>query len=54
VQPANLGKELQFFEKVKNRIRNREAYQELLKCLNIYNQEIINKHELQVLSLNKL
>jgi len=48
-KPANLGKELQFFEKVKNRIRNREAYQELLKCLNIYNQEIINKHELQSL-----
>ena len=35
---ANLGKELQFFEKVKSRLRNREAYQDLLKSLNLYNQ----------------
>jgi len=48
-QPANLTKELQFFERVKNRLRNREAYQDLLKCLNIYNQEIISKYELQVM-----
>ncbi|KAK3272628.1 hypothetical protein CYMTET_19089 [Cymbomonas tetramitiformis] len=47
---ANLGKELQFFEKVKTRLRNREAYQDLMKCLNIFNQEIISKSELQGLA----
>ena len=46
---ANLGKELQFFEKVKSRLRNREAYQDLLKSLNLYNQEIVNRHELQTM-----
>ena len=44
---ASLSKELQFFEKVKNRLRNKEAYQDFLKCLNIFSQEIISKMELQ-------
>ena len=44
---ASLGKELQFFERVKNRLRNKEAYQDFLKCLNIFSQEIISKMELQ-------
>ncbi|CAK9220996.1 unnamed protein product [Sphagnum troendelagicum] len=36
-----------FVEKVKSRLRNRETYQEFLKCLNIFNQEIISRTELQ-------
>ncbi|KAH9569220.1 hypothetical protein CY35_03G120900 [Sphagnum magellanicum] len=36
-----------FVEKVKSRLRNRETYQEFLKCLNIFNQEIISRAELQ-------
>jgi paired amphipathic helix protein Sin3a len=44
---ASLSKELQFFERVKNRLRNKEAYQDFLKCLNIFSQEIISKMELQ-------
>lgn len=43
----NLAKELQFFERVKARIRNREAYQDFLKCLNLFAQEVITKQELQ-------
>ncbi|KAK9814633.1 hypothetical protein WJX72_009077 [[Myrmecia] bisecta] len=44
---TNLAKELGFFEKVKLRIRNREQYQDFLKCLNLFAQEIITKGELQ-------
>ena len=44
---ASLGKELQFFERVKSRLRSKEAYQDFLKCLNIFSQEIISKMELQ-------
>ena len=44
---ASLAKELAFFEKVKARLRNREAYNELIKCLNIFNSEVISKMELQ-------
>ncbi|CAM6050285.1 unnamed protein product [Sphagnum compactum] len=36
-----------FVEKVKSRLRNRETYQDFLKCLNIFNQEIISRRELQ-------
>mmetsp|Transcript_36011 Transcript_36011/g.80148 ORF Transcript_36011/g.80148 Transcript_36011/m.80148 type:complete len:1160 (+) Transcript_36011:163-3642(+) len=42
----NLARELQFFEKVKARLRNRDAYNDLLKCLNMYSQEIISRAEL--------
>ena len=39
---ASLAKELAFFEKVKARLHNREAYNELIKCLNIFNTEVIS------------
>lgn len=41
-----LDREMQFFEKVKARLRNRELYQDFLKCLNLYAQEIISRQEL--------
>ncbi|KAK9905961.1 hypothetical protein WJX75_009654 [Coccomyxa subellipsoidea] len=44
---SNLAKELSFFEKVKTRLRNREQYQDFLKCLNLFAQEIVAKQELQ-------
>jgi paired amphipathic helix protein Sin3a len=31
---------------VKNKLRSREAYQDFLKCLNLYAQEVISKSEL--------
>ena len=46
---ASLAKELSFFERVKARLRNRESYNELIKCLNIFNSEVISKMELQSL-----
>ena len=46
---ASLAKELTFFEKAKTRLRNRETYNELIKCLNIFNSEVISKMELQSL-----
>ena len=46
---ASLAKELAFFERVKARLRNRESYNELIKCLNIFNSEVISKMELQSL-----
>mmetsp|Transcript_2091 Transcript_2091/g.7479 ORF Transcript_2091/g.7479 Transcript_2091/m.7479 type:complete len:1018 (-) Transcript_2091:188-3241(-) len=42
-----LAKEFAFFDKVKTRLKNREAYQDFLKCLNIFSQEIITRAELQ-------
>ena len=42
-----LAKELALFEKIKTRLHNREAYNELIKCLNIFNAEVISKMELQ-------
>eukprot|EP00232_Nephroselmis_pyriformis_P019508 CAMPEP_0182880668 /NCGR_PEP_ID=MMETSP0034_2-20130328/16687_1 /TAXON_ID=156128 /ORGANISM="Nephroselmis pyriformis, Strain CCMP717" /LENGTH=677 /DNA_ID=CAMNT_0025013665 /DNA_START=122 /DNA_END=2152 /DNA_ORIENTATION=+ len=47
IKSATLAKELQFFERVKARLRNKDAYQEFLKCLNIFSQDIISKMELQ-------
>ena len=46
---ASLAKELAFFEKVKARLKDRDAYNELIKCLNIFNSEVISKMELQAL-----
>ena len=46
---ASLAKELAFFEKVKARLKDRNAYNELIKCLNIFNSEVISKMELQAL-----
>ena len=34
---------------VKSRMRNREQYQDFLKCLNMFTEDIITKHELQSL-----
>ena len=38
-----------FFEKVKARLKNRDTYNELIKCINIFNSEVISKMELQAL-----
>ncbi|CAM6112569.1 unnamed protein product [Calypogeia fissa] len=47
---SSLQKEQQaFFDKVKGRLRNHGLYQEFLKCLNIFSQEIISRSELQSL-----
>lgn len=43
---AAIAKEMHFFERVKARLRNRDAYQDFLKCLNLFAQEIITKQEL--------
>lgn len=43
---SNLAKEMQFFEKVKAKLRNREAYQDLLKTLNMFAQEITRRDEM--------
>ena len=41
-----LSKELQFFERIKARLRSREAYSDLLKCLSMYSHDIISRMEL--------
>ena len=38
-----------FFEKVKARLRNKDTYQDFLKCLNLFSQEIIGRTELHSL-----
>ncbi|KAM1942670.1 hypothetical protein ACFX15_011111 [Malus domestica] len=43
------GQEFAFCEKVKEKLRNPEDYQEFLKCLHIYSKEIITRSELQSL-----
>ena len=43
---SNLAKELQFFERVKAKLRSRETYQDLLKCLNMFAQEITSRDEM--------
>ncbi|RDX80436.1 Paired amphipathic helix protein Sin3-like 4, partial [Mucuna pruriens] len=40
---------LGYLDKVKEKLRNPEDFQEFLKCLNIYSKEIIARHELQSL-----
>ncbi|KAH1239232.1 Paired amphipathic helix protein Sin3-like 3 [Glycine max] len=45
---------LGYLDKVKEKLRNPEDYQEFLKCLNIYSKEIIARHELQSLVGNLL
>ncbi|KAL3694267.1 hypothetical protein R1sor_007918 [Riccia sorocarpa] len=50
LKSSSLSKEhMIFFEKVKTRLRNRDLYQEFLKCINIFSQEIITKAELMSL-----
>lgn len=43
------GQEFAFCEKVKEKLRNTDDYQEFLKCLHIYSKEIITRSELQCL-----
>ncbi|XP_043726308.1 paired amphipathic helix protein Sin3-like 4 isoform X4 [Telopea speciosissima] len=43
------AQEFPFCEKVKEKLRNPDEYQEFLKCLNIYSNEIITRSELQSL-----
>lgn len=43
------SQELAFCDKVKERLRNPVDYQEFLKCVHIYNKEIITRQELQSL-----
>ncbi|KAK7362067.1 hypothetical protein VNO77_04167 [Canavalia gladiata] len=45
---------LAYLEKVKEKLRNSEDYQEFLKCLHIYSKEIITRQELQSLVGNLL
>ncbi|CAG9466619.1 unnamed protein product [Pedinophyceae sp. YPF-701] len=40
------SKEIQFFEKVKNRVRSREIYQEFIKVLNLFANDVINRDEM--------
>ena len=44
--PPVTQRESQFFERVKNRLKTREVYQDFLKCLNLFAQEIISKDEM--------
>lgn len=49
VPPADdpkVARELQFFERVKQRLRNKEAYADFLKCLNMFAEDILAKQEL--------
>ncbi|XP_057948540.1 paired amphipathic helix protein Sin3-like 4 isoform X2 [Malania oleifera] len=43
------NQEFIFCEKVKETLQNPDAYQEFLKCLNMYSREIINREELKSL-----
>ncbi len=46
-KPAvSVSRELQYFERVKARLRNRDAYNDLIKVVHLYNQEILSRHEL--------
>ena len=41
-----VARELQFFDRVKARLRNKEAYADFLKCLNMFAEDILAKQEL--------
>ncbi|XP_028796665.1 paired amphipathic helix protein Sin3-like 4, partial [Neltuma alba] len=43
------SQEFAFCEKVKEKLRNHDVYQEFLKCLHIYSREIITRQELESL-----
>lgn len=47
--PKGLQRKLAFFEHVKSKLRSRETYQEFLKCLNLYSEEIITRKQLHSL-----
>eukprot|EP01137_Pigoraptor_chileana_P015243 Opistho-2@70936 len=40
------AEEYAFFDKVKKAINNRQVYDNFLRCLNLYSQEVINKQDL--------
>lgn len=46
---GDFAKEFNYFEKVKGRIRSREQYQDFLKTLNLYAQEIISRTEMHAM-----
>ena len=51
-KPA-MARELQFFERVKNRLQfksaSRDSYLDLIKCIHLYNQELVSRSELMSL-----
>ena len=42
------------FAQVKQRMRNREQYPDFLKCLSLFSEDIISKHELLNLIVDSL
>ena len=49
VMAGMYNQEFVFCEKVKEKLRQSDTYQEFLKCLHIYSKEIITRAELQSL-----
>lgn len=49
VMAGMYNQEFVFCEKVKEKLRQSDSYQEFLKCLHIYSKEIITRTELQSL-----
>ena len=45
---ACLAKELRFFGRMKMKLRNRDVYSDLLRCMVMFSNEIITKAELEV------
>ena len=41
-----LPRELQFFERVRVRIRSRDAYNDLIRCIHMFNVELFSRNEL--------
>uniref|UniRef100_A0A8C9VDV6 Paired amphipathic helix protein Sin3a n=1 Tax=Scleropages formosus TaxID=113540 RepID=A0A8C9VDV6_SCLFO len=51
VSKHGIGSESLFFEKVRKALRSSEAYENFLRCLDIFNQEVISRAELVQLVL---
>ena len=50
-----MARELQFFERVKTRLRSsRDAYNDLIKVIHLYNQELVGRSELMALATDVL
>eukprot|EP00798_Chlamydomonas_sp_ICE-L_P013837 gene13837-19758_t len=45
-----LAKEMGLFDRIKATLRNKDAYADLLKCMNLYSQDIVSKQELLLLA----
>ena len=41
-----LPRELNYFERVRQRLRNREGYNDLIRCIHMYNVELFSRSEL--------